>query len=85
MITMRVGVDGACAYTARRGFATYDYALNTELCEMCRQRGAIECAGTLLGDDYVTRLWLDASVDGFTRLVALTKSGRLALRTSPVE
>jgi hypothetical protein len=56
MITMRVGVDRACAYTAGRGFATDDHALNTELCEMCRQRGAIECAGTLLGDHYVTRL-----------------------------
>jgi hypothetical protein len=59
MITMRVRVDRACAYTAGRGFATDDYALNTELREMSRQRGAIECAGTLLGDDYVTRLWLE--------------------------
>ena len=93
MITMRIGVDRACAYTAGRGFATDDYALNTELCEMCRQRGAIECAGTLLGDDYVTRLWLELRSDGIIRclsrrvhaLEALTKSGRLALRTSPVE
>src|SRR4029077_14307348 len=28
VITMRVGVDRACAYTAGRGFATDDYALN---------------------------------------------------------
>jgi hypothetical protein len=67
MITTRVGVDRACAYIAGRGFATDNYALNTELCEMCRQRGAIECAGTLLGDDYVTRLWLELGSDGIVR------------------
>jgi hypothetical protein len=70
MITVRVGVDHACAYTARRGLAADDYALNTELCEMCRQRGAIECAGTLLGDHYVTRLWLELWSDGIIRCLS---------------
>ena len=70
MITMRVGVDHACAYTAQSSFATDDYALNAELCEMCRQWGAIECAGTLLGDDYVTRLWLELRSDGKIRCLS---------------
>ena len=70
MITVRVGVDRACAYTARRGFATDDYALNTELCEMCRQWGAIECAGTLLGDHYVARLGLELRSDGIIRCLS---------------
>jgi len=67
MITMRIGIDRAGSYTARRAFAANNHNLDAELREMRRQRGSIECAGALLRDNDVANLWREFRPDCIVR------------------